>query len=75
MSPSGITTLQRHLSVLWALALPVDPAAGIAELLAASALHVIAALCSLYPDLAEGALLEFGAADKLLEGFFVLVKA
>ena len=45
---------------LEALALFVDPATFIAELHAAAALHVVAALSFLDPDLAEGALLELG---------------
>ena len=43
-----------------ALALFVDAATLIAEFHAASALHVIAALSFLDPDLAEGTLLELG---------------
>ena len=46
--------------ILVALALFVDAATLIAELHATSALHVVAALSFLDPDLAEGALLELG---------------
>jgi hypothetical protein len=53
----------------------VDTAACIAEFLTASALHVIAALGFLHPDIAEGALLVLGAADELFEGFLILVRA
>jgi len=53
----------------------VDAAAGIAEFFAASALHVIASLRFLHPDIAEGALLVLGAADELFEGFLILVRA
>jgi hypothetical protein len=61
--------------LLVALALLVYAAACIAEFLAASALHVIAALWFLHPDIAEGALLVLGAADELFEGFLILVRA
>jgi hypothetical protein len=56
-----------------ALAVIVNPAAGIAELHSASALHVVAALRFLYPELAFGALLVFGSSDKLFEGFLLAI--
>jgi len=48
------------LFILVTLTLFVDAATLITELHAASALHVVAALSFLDPDLAEGALLELG---------------
>jgi hypothetical protein len=57
------------LFILVALALFVDAATLIAELHAAPALHVIAALSFLDPDLAKGTLLELGTLHK----FFKLV--
>jgi hypothetical protein len=59
--------------LLAALAVIVNPAAGIAELHTASALHVVAALRFFDPEFAFGALLEFGSADKLLEGFLLAI--
>jgi hypothetical protein len=58
---------------LAANALIVSPAAGIAELHYASALHVVAALRFLHPELRSGALLEFGSADELFEGFLLAI--
>jgi hypothetical protein len=55
------------------LALIVDPTACIAELHSASALHVVAALRFLHPELALGALLVFGPTDKLFEGFLLTI--
>ena len=59
---------------LTASTLAIDAAAGIAELLAASALHVIAALRFLDPVLAEGALLVFGALNEFFECLFIKVR-
>ena len=52
----------------------IDAAAGIAELLAASALHVIAALRFLDPVLTEGTLLVFGALNEVFECLFIEVR-
>ena len=59
---------------LTASTLAIDAAAGIAELLAASALHVIAALRFLDPVLTEGTLLVFGALNEFFECLFIEVR-
>jgi hypothetical protein len=61
------------LFILVTLALFVDTATLIAELLAASALHVVAALSFLDPDLAEGALLEFGPLHEFFKRFILFL--
>ena len=58
---------------LAALAVVVDPPAGIAEFHSTSALHVVAALRFLHPELALGTLLEFGPAYELFEGFLLAI--
>ena len=52
----------------------VDPTACIAELLATSASHVIAALGFLHPVLAEGALLVFGALNEFFECLLIEIR-
>jgi hypothetical protein len=59
--------------LLAALAVIVNPAAGIAEFHSASTLHVVAALRFFDPEFAFGALLEFGSADELLERFLLAI--
>jgi hypothetical protein len=56
-----------------ALTLKVYPSALVAEVFAASALHMIAALGFFDPEFAEGTHLVFGTFDKFLESFFILV--
>ena len=59
---------------LVALTLFVDPATLIAELHAASTLHVVAALRLLDPDLAEGALLELRPLHELFKSLILFFR-
>lgn len=62
-----------HFILFTAFALHIDPAALIAKVLPASALHMIAAMTFLHPVIAKRALLKFGSFGKLHKGVVVFI--